>query len=78
MNVRGGLREMCKCGHDKATHHEGKFNCLGLWCNTCKEYRNEWAEDQVEEPAPTTDPMPDSWDNLGTGLPGFPKGWVFP
>jgi hypothetical protein len=50
------LREVCKCGHDKVTHHEGKYNCLGMFCNNCKAYRNEWEED-----APVTDPAPSSW-----------------
>ncbi len=40
-----GLKETCKCGHDKATHFRdprtGEYlTCLGLQCDTCKRYRD--------------------------------------
>lgn len=53
------LREVCKCGHDKATHFKGKHNCLGLYCNDCKEYRNEWEDDApITVRAPPSDDWP--------------------
>lgn len=56
------LRTICKCGHDKATHHEGKYNCLGVYCNDCKKYVNEWDEGprtprKPDSEAPPTDPL---------------------
>lgn len=64
------LREICKCGHDKTTHHEGKFNCLGMYCNDCKTYR-----DQNEKTPSTIPPPPDSepeWaDALNIRLPNI-------
>lgn len=34
------LREVCACGHDKATHYEKKHTCLGMACD-CVRYRDE-------------------------------------
>jgi len=29
------LKEICHCGHDKATHWECKSACLGSYCDCC-------------------------------------------
>lgn len=74
--LKQGWREVCKCGHDKVTHHEGKYDCLGMFCNDCKKYRNEWEED---EPPPSTKPAPprtdDDEDPLPTPRISFPFRW---
>ncbi len=31
--------EICHCGNDKASHHEGKYTCLAIACE-CTEYRD--------------------------------------
>jgi hypothetical protein len=61
-------RETCHCSHDKATHFEGKYNCLGVHCNDCKSYRNEWGpvkppEDSIIPPPPETEPTVDDDDH---------------
>jgi hypothetical protein len=68
MSDRENWRERCHCGHDKVTHHEGKYNCLGLYCNECKTYRNEWGPvkpptESVVPPAPETEPDLDDEDD---------------
>ena len=65
-------REICKCGHDKATHHEGKHDCLGMFCNDCRKYRNEWEEDPP--PTPRT-PTADWADDDAEFGPVTPKLW---
>jgi GTP cyclohydrolase II len=54
-----GLREVCHCGHDRATHHPDEAtknngitvyllgNCLGLYCD-CLFYVNENEQDCAE------------------------------
>lgn len=45
-----GLREVCRCGHAKDTHHEKKHACTGLACD-CPAYRDENSKE-----APPTEP----------------------
>ena len=67
MSDKANWRERCHCSHDRATHHEGRHNCLGLYCD-CRTYRNEWGpvkpkEDSVIPPPPETDPDFDDEDD---------------
>lgn len=83
MTVQDGIRERCKCGHDKVSHHEGRYNCLGMFCNDCKAYRNEWEKDEPpptprapkSEPPPSTDPLGGQGAWTFPPAPPFPKGW---
>jgi hypothetical protein len=56
-----GVREICHCGHDKATHFENKHTCLASACS-CRRYRSDAITDP--EPAPVTPRRPartDPW-----------------
>lgn len=43
--------EICHCGHDRATYHEGGGACLGMLCNDCKAYCDR------DTPRPKTPPV---------------------
>jgi hypothetical protein len=65
------IRKVCKCGHDIVTHHEGKHNCLGLYCD-CAAYVNEHAKEGLKKvkPTPVQDDEDDEDDDQ-TPLPWF-------
>lgn len=62
------LKQLCKrpdCGHDKDTHHQGKHNCLGTYCDCHRyvdPYKDEPPTERVIKAAPPSfDPFED-WD----------------
>lgn len=79
-------RTICRCGHDKSTHFSGKGMCLGMRCDDCKRYVNEWdktgannkvaLEVKTEGPPPppssrpTTDWEYDTYDDDDDYSPG--------
>ena len=50
------MRELCRCSHDRSTHHAGKYNCLSAYCD-CKEYQPVYGVAPTE-PAPALEPVP--------------------
>ncbi len=74
------LRKICFCGHHQVSHHEGKDNCLGMYCD-CRFYLNEWAA--KDDPARTRKPVSIGADDEEE-CPDTPKmpwgfgGWLGP
>ncbi len=59
------LKDHCKCGHAKETHHKCKHDCLGMYCE-CKGYK--LYSDPDEPPTPrvfkATSPIIDPWADM--------------
>lgn len=41
---------LCRCGHVRSTHHEGRHNCLAVLCE-CKTYLDRRDPEIVTRPA---------------------------
>lgn len=64
-------KQVCSCGHDKATHHEGQHNCLGVYCE-CKSFHKEGTPAPVVTKAPL--PPPPEYDEDAIWDDLFPPG----
>lgn len=49
---------LCRCSHDKSTHHEGKYCCLAMLCD-CTSYRDETKLEPPRKQAAIPMPPPD-------------------
>lgn len=51
------LRQVCHCGHHRATHFENAGACLGLGCDgICKHYRDDQKPDTKKLVKPNHSP----------------------
>ncbi len=71
--------QVCHCGHDRASHFEGKHTCLGMLCD-CRAYADREVPKPKAGPAyPKINPMPDDFDpSPDTPRMPCPPGCVCP
>lgn len=64
-----GRSQICHCGHDRATHFEQKYTCLGMLC-ACPEYVHEDAPKPVPKKVATKAVPPEDDVHYGFGWMG--------
>ena len=71
------LKDHCKCGHARETHHDNKHDCLGIYCE-CKGYKLYSAPDEPPTPRvfPAVPALMDPWGDVAD-LPEYdPSDWA--
>ena len=73
------LREMCRCGHHKSTHHHETGACLGVHCDECFEYDDDSKPAVAKAPPapPSTAPSLDVDDDDASVAPVAPFLYPF-
>jgi hypothetical protein len=82
IHAPGTLKETCRCGHHKSTHHLETGACLGVHCDDCFEY-DDASKPKLPPAPPSTDPIPAVLPDLDDDVSVAPVApyyypWAYP